>query len=102
MTEEIVGTAYDSAVSYTRVTQDVVKSACQDFLGPDAMPSAPAVGELETARIEARMSPAATSVKNESQRLRMVDMYLAGKITDSELDKLLLMLDSSTDRADMV
>jgi len=102
MTEEIVGQAYDSAVSYTRVTQDVVKQACQDFLGPDAVIPAPSVGEMVSASDEPRISPAATGVKNESQRLRMVDLYLTGKITDSELDKLLLMLDSGTDRADMV
>lgn len=102
MTEEIVGQAYDSAVSYTRVTQDVVKSACQDFLGPDAIQSAPAVGELEAASDEPKISPAAVSVRNDSQRLRIVDLYLAGKITDNELDKLLLMLDSGPDRADMV
>ncbi len=101
MTEEIVGQAYDSAVSYTRVTQDVVKSACQDFLGPDAVPSAPAEGDMETAGDEARISPA-VSVKNDSQRLRIVDLYLAGKITDGELDRLLLMLDSGANRADMV
>lgn len=102
MTEEIVGQAYDSAVSYTRVTQDVVKQACQEFLGPDAVIPAQAIGEMVSASDEPRISPAATGVKNENQRLRMVDLYLAGKITDSELDKLLLMLDSGTSRADMV
>ena len=102
MTEDIVGQAYDSAVSYTRVTQDVVKSACNDFLGPEAVTSEPAAGELEAANDEPKISPAAVSVRNDSQRLRIVDLYLAGKITDNELDKLLLMLDSGPDRADMV
>lgn len=102
MTEEIVGQAYDSAVSYTRVTQDVVKQACHDFLGPeDGVPSTGS-SEVELTSDEPKMSPAAISVKNDSQRLRIVDLYLRGKITDVELDRLLLMLDSGPQRAELV
>lgn len=104
MTEELVGQAYDSAVSYTRVTQDVVKQACQDFLGPEsASSSSSSSGQVElTTSDEPRMSPAVLSVKNDSQRLRIVDLYLRGKITDTELDRLLLMLDSGSQRAELV
>lgn len=102
MTEEIVGQAYDSAVSYTRVTQDVVKQACQDFLGPEGTSPSSAPSQVELTNDEPRMSPAAISVKNDSQRLRIVDLYLRGKITDVELDRLLLMLDSGPNRAELV
>jgi len=102
MTEELLGQAYDSAVSYTRVTQDVVKQACQDFLEPEDGVPASAPGRVELVGDEPRASAAAVSVRNDSQRLRIVDLYLRGKITDVELDRLLLMLDSSPGRAELV
>jgi len=102
MTEELLGQAYDSAVSYTRVTQDVVKQACQEFIGSEDGTLAAASDKVELASDEPKISPAALSVRNDSQRLRIVDLYLRGKITDVELDRLLLMLDSTPDRAELV
>ncbi|MBN1677033.1 MAG: hypothetical protein JW880_00700 [Candidatus Thermoplasmatota archaeon] len=102
MTEELVEQAYDSAVSYTRVTQDVVKQACQDFLGPEGTSPELTAKDVEITSDEPQMSPAAISVKNDSQRLRIVDLYLRGRITDVELDRLLLMLDSGTDKAELI
>lgn len=102
MTEELLGQAYDSAVSYTRVTQDVVKQACQDFLGPDAVSPTATARVVELTGDDSQASPVAISVKNDSQRLRMVDLYLRGRITDVELDRLLLMLGSGHDRAGLV
>ncbi len=93
MAEQIVGQAYDSAASYTRVTQDLVRQACQDFVGSNGQAGQT---EIEDAPVGSGVSltqPVAESVKIENQRLRIVDLYLAGKITSSEMDRLLSMIE---------
>jgi hypothetical protein len=45
---------------------------------------------------------ASPAVSIEDKRQRMVNMYMAGRITEAQLDRLLLMIDSSVAKANLV
>jgi hypothetical protein len=95
LAEEIVGQAYDSAASYTRVSQDIVKDAYQS--------SIVASPQGESGKKEPCPSMSAgQAVSIEDKRQRMIDMYTAGRITEAQLDRLLLMIDSSVAKANLV
>jgi len=100
MSEEIVSQAFDSAIAYTRVSQDVVRQAYDGSISMNPP------GELLTGKEADR--PAQTEVapipgdSYEDKRLRIVNLYLEGKINDSQLERLLALIDSSVARASLV
>jgi hypothetical protein len=95
LAEEIVGQAYESAASYTRVSQDIIKDAYQDSIVASP-PGEPGKKEPFPSML------ASPAVSVEDKRQRMVNMYMAGRITEAQLDRLLLMIDSSVAKANLV
>ena len=95
LAEEIVGQAYESAAAYTRVSQDIVKEAYQNSMAANPL------GDLGKKEPSADMSTN-PAVSIEDKRQRIVNMYMAGKITEPQQDRLLLMIDSSVAKDNLV
>jgi hypothetical protein len=100
LSEEIIGDAYESAAAYSCVAQDIVKQAYEssvqispfkDLVGKNA-------GKLELhSELESTNEP-----RYEDKRQRLIDLYLTGKVSENQLDKLLLMIDSSVAKRNLV
>ena len=93
--EEIVGQAYESAAAYTRVSQDIVREAYQNSIGVSPL------GEPGRKELSPELS-ANPVVGIEDKRQRIINMYMAGKITEIQLDRLLLMIDASVAKDNLV
>lgn len=93
--EEIVGQAYESAAAYTRVSQDIVREAYQNSIGASPL------GEPGKKELSPELS-ANPVVSIEDKRQRIINMYMAGKITEIQLDRLLLMIDASVAKDNLV
>jgi hypothetical protein len=99
MSEDVVSQAYDNAASYMRVSQDIVKQAYESSVGFDS----------ENKRLDAepkapvQRSPAAQilGIANGDRKLRIIDLYLSGRIDDRQLDKLLTLVDSGAPRIEI-
>ena len=98
LTEEIVSQAYDTASSYSRVSQDIVKQAYNSSIEVD-----PTAAEAEGAapNITASAIGRALSASTEDRRLRIIDMFLSGKINESQLERLLVLLDASIPKVEL-
>jgi len=101
MSEEVVSQAYDNAASYMRVSQDIVKQAYDSSIGLDSE-SGPGQPDFVPGPL-ARRSPAAQilGITGGDRKLRIIDLYLSGKIDDKQLDKLLTLVDSSSSGIDI-
>jgi len=100
LSEEIVGEAYESAAAYTRVAQDIVKQAYESSIQTSSLREM--VGK-NTERLE--LPPEIVSTTEfgfADKRQRLIDLYLTGKVSESQLDKLLLMIDSSVAKDNLV
>jgi hypothetical protein len=98
LTEEIVSQAYDTAASYSRVSQDIVKQAYDSSVEID--PSA-TDSDVGAANGMASAIGRALSASNEDRRLRIIDMFLSGKLNESQLERLLVLLDSSIPKVEL-
>ena len=94
MSEDIVSQAYDNASAYMRVSQDIVKQAYDCSVGVEPGSQAP---DNEQRQLAPR-SPAAQilGIASTDRKLRIIDLYLSGRIDDKQLDKLLALVDSSS------
>lgn len=99
LTEEIVSQSYDTAASYSRVSQDIVKQAYDSSVEID--PSAVDPEGLSYSGGMAATIGQALSASNEDRRLRIIDMFLTGKISQNQLDRLLVLLDSNTPKVEL-
>jgi hypothetical protein len=96
-TESIIGEAYECAAAYARVAQDIVKQAyeCSIEAGQIVDRDADGLGQ----------SPEISSVERRpfsEKRQRLANLFLTGKVTESQLDKLLLMIESSVEKDNLV
>jgi len=98
LTEEIVSQAYDTAASYSRVSQDIVKQAYDSSveIDPSAMDS-----DVGASYGMASAIGRALSVSNEDRRLRIIDMFLSGKMNENQLERLLVLLDASIPKVEL-
>lgn len=100
LAEHIVGEAYESAAAYARVAQDIVKQAY------DRSSQVEGVKDMMTRNGEGLELSAEVNSPEKSQfsekRQRLVDLYLRGKVSEGQLDKLLLMIDSSIAKDNLV
>jgi len=94
MSEDVVSQAYDNAAAYMRVSQDIVKQAYDSSIGLgqenkplDTEPRPPILRSPTAAQI--------FGIANGDRKLRIIDLYLSGRIDDKQLDKLLALVDSS-------
>lgn len=94
LSEEIVGQAYENAIAYARVAQDIMGQACESTIGIGA-DRRPAENENASARTFSSVLGQVMAISNGDRRLRIIDAYLSGKITASDLDKLLALVDSN-------
>jgi len=100
LSEEIVGEAYESAAAYTRVAQDIVKQAYESSIQTSSLREM--VGK-NTERFDLPPEIASTTELGfADKRQRLIDLYLTGKVSESQLDKLLLMIDSSVAKDNLV
>jgi hypothetical protein len=94
MSEEVVSQAYDNAAAYMRVSQDIVKQAYDSSVGLD---NENRVADSEPATAVRKSPPAQIlGVASGDRKLRIIDLYLSGRIDDKQLDKLLSLVDSTT------
>jgi tetratricopeptide (TPR) repeat protein len=100
LSEELVNQAFESAISYTRVSQDVIKEAFDNSvaLAGDNATEGGLAGKDDTST-EIVSSSAVTP---EDKRLRIVNLYLDGRITESQLERLLTLIDSSVAKVSLV
>jgi len=100
LSEEIIGDAYESAAAYSCVAQDIVKQAYESSV--QMSPFKDLVGK-NTGRLDLPSGTASTNeLRFEEKRQRLIDLYLAGKVSENQLDKLLLMIDSSVAKDNLV
>jgi len=100
LSEEIIGDAYESAAAYSCVAQDIVKQAYESSV--QMSPFKDLVGK-NTGRLELSSGTASTNdLRFEDKRQRLIDLYLTGKVSENQLDKLLLMIDSSVAKDNLV
>jgi len=100
LSEEIIGDAYESATAYSCVAQDIVKQAYESSV--QMSPFKDLEGK-NTGRIELSSGTASTNeLRFEDKRQRLIDLYLTGKVSENQLDKLLLMIDSSVAKKNLV
>jgi hypothetical protein len=100
ISEEIIGDAYESAAAYTCVAQDIVKQAYESSV--QMSPFKDLVGK-NTGRLELPSGTASTDeLRFEDKRQRLIGLYLTGKVSENQLDKLLLMIDSSVEKDNLV
>jgi len=94
MSEEVVSQAYDNAAAYMRVSQDIVKQAYDSSVAvePDSKTS-----DAEPAAVSSRKTAPAQilGIASSDRKLRIIDLYLSGRIDDKQLDKLLALVDST-------
>jgi|GEM_PF-1644089 len=95
MSEDIVSQAYDNAAAYMRVSQDIVKQAYESSIGVD--PESVDL-ELEPKATAPRSGAAAQilGIASNDRKLRIIDLYLSGRIDDKQLDRLLALVDSNS------
>jgi hypothetical protein len=100
LSEEIIGDAYGSAAAYTCVAQDIVKQAYENSvqLSPFKDLAGKSVGGIELPS----GTDSANGVRFDDKRQRLIGLYLTGKVSESQLDKLLLMIDSSVAKDNLV
>ena len=94
MSEDVVSQAYDNASAYMRVSQDIVKQAYDSSIGLD--PDNGDTGPEPTTGVP--RTPAAAQILgigSTDRKLRIIDLYLSGRIDEKQLDKLLSLVDSS-------
>ncbi len=99
LSQKIVGEAYENAAAYARVAQDVVKQAYERSVQADP-----------TKTIEAKEPTAVILPSNldipeggpDEKKQKLIEMYLSGKISESELNRLLMMIDSSVAKDKLV
>ncbi len=100
LSQKIVGEAYENAAAYARVAQDVVKQAYE------RSSQAGAAKEIEVSDSTAAILPKDLDIPEqagpEDRRQRLVEMYLSGKISESQLNRLLMMIDSSVAKDKLV
>jgi len=101
LSEELVHQAFESAISYTRVSQDVVKGVFNSSLAVNGDKAA-SEGELAGKGEVSAEIVATAGTSPEDKRLRIINLYLDGKITESQLEKLLTLIDSSVARVNLV
>ena len=100
LSEEIIGEAYESAAAYSCVAQDIVKQAYENSV--QTSPFKDLEGK-SAGRLELSSGPASTNeLRYEDKRQRLIDLYLTGKVSENQLDKLLLMIDSSVAKNNLV
>ena len=100
LSEEIIGDAYESAGAYTCVAQDIVKQAYENSI--QMSPLNDLIGR-STGSLELPSEFAPTNeLRFEDKRQRLIDLYLTGKVSENQLDKLLLMIDSSVAKDKLV
>ena len=100
LSEEIIGDAYESAAAYSSVAQDIVKQAYESSV--QVSPFKDLVGK-NTGRLDLSFGTASTNeLCFEDKRQRLIDLYLTGKVSENQLDKLLLMIDSSVAKNNLV
>lgn len=100
LSEEIVSQAFDSAIAYTRVSQDIVKEAFDSSvsMSPDGDLVA---NPVEDDSGETKIVPG-PAINNEDRRVKIIDLCAAGKITESQRDRLLTLIDSSVAKVNLV
>jgi len=101
LSEDLVHQAFESAISYTRVSQDVVKQAFNSSVAVNGQKSA-AEGELSVKGEVSAEIVASAGTSPEDKRLRIINLYLDGKITESQLERLLTLIDSSVVKVNLV
>jgi len=100
LSEEIIGDAYESAAAYSCVAQDIVKQAYESSV--QMSPFKDLVGK-STGKLALSSGTASTNeLCYEDKRQRLIDLYLTGKVSENQLDKLLLMVDSSVAKDNLV
>ncbi len=92
LSEEIVSKAFDSAISYTKVSQDIFREAHDTSIA--MMPGA---GEAE--RVLMLDGPALTI---EDKKSRIAELSKEGKITETQRERLLSILELSESKANLV
>jgi hypothetical protein len=96
-TESIIGEAYECAAAYARVAQDIVKQAYENSI------EAGQLVDKDADRLG--LSPEISSDEKRpfsEKRQRLANLFLTGKVTESQLDKLLLMIESSVEKDNLV
>jgi len=101
LSEELVHQAFESAISYTRVSQDVVKQAFNSSVAVNGG-KVSAEGELAGKGEVSAEIVASAGTSPEDKRLRIINLYLDGKITESQLERLLTLIDSSVVKVNLV
>lgn len=98
--EGIVSEAYESAAAYARVAQDVVKQAYERSVQVSPLNE---MVSRETDRLELPSQIVSTDGRrSDMKRHRLIDMFMTGKVSESQLDKLLLMIDSTIEKDNLV
>lgn len=94
LSEQLVSRAFDSAIAYTKVSQDIVKEAYESAvsLSPSSAPD----GQ------DTPSAPREPAVTIEDRKLRIEDLRQSGRITDSQRERLLAMIELSESKADLV
>lgn len=101
LSEDLVHQAFESAISYTRVSQDVVKGVFNNSLAVNGG-KAVSDGELAGKGEVSAEIVASAGTSPEDKRLRIINLYLDGKITESQLERLLTLIDSSVAKVNLV
>jgi len=101
LSEDLVHQAFESAISYTRVSQDVVKGVFNSSVAVNGG-KATADGELTGKGEVSAEIVASAGTSPEDKRLRIINLYLDGKITESQLERLLTLIDSSVATVNLV
>ena len=100
LTENIIGEAYECAASYARVAQDIVKQAYETSV--EASPLKEFGGKSVDGLELQSDGPSAEECPADAKRRRLVNMFMTGKVSETQLDRLLLVLDSSVDKDNLV
>lgn len=101
LSEELVHQAFESAISYTRVSQDVVKQAFTSSVAVNGEKVSAEGGLAGKGEVSAEIVASAGTTPEE-KRLRIINLYLDGKITESQLERLLTLIDSSIAKVNFV
>lgn len=100
LSQKIVGEAYENAAAYARVAQDVVKQAYERSVQTDP---AKAIEMRDSGTV---IVPSDLDIPEEGgpdeKRQKLIEMYLSGKVSESQLNRLLMMIDSSVVRNKLV
>jgi hypothetical protein len=101
LSEEIVSQAYENASAYARVSQDIMGQASESTISL-ANDRTPAESENASIRTFSSVLGQVMSITNGDRRLRLIDAYLSGKLSSSELEKLLAMVESDPAKLEIV